>query len=364
MKILLAKNGADELKSYLHDLGLILHHTEHPFLSEIIILNLRWAINAVYSLVDDIPVRESHGKVSYKELERVWSKLKHSEDKFRVLINLLESHYYCFKPKYTNCYHIPELFPLDPPQIEWKSPQKTLLFVYKYEFLPTNILKEFHYNNYYSKEGSVKIWKNGIFYSKANYVDIKILKNSRKRKISIELRGVSGLRNNLSEITTIFDRINKSYHFLEIKKYISCVCKECTTGNNPYMFDLDFLIKASEKGKATSDCRNSCLDVNINELLTGTNNPTTGNNIEQYREEDLADLLYRNKKKREIINMFIIVSDDTRTIKRLMYFIGLPPGSVNLDSTAANVWFEILEECRKRGLIKGINRRSFERMPQ
>ena len=80
----------DTLLGYFHDLGILLHFADNPFLRDRVILNPTWATNAVYRIFDDDTIKAQSGRFTRQNCADIWHapQYRHMHD---VLIELMKN---------------------------------------------------------------------------------------------------------------------------------------------------------------------------------------------------------------------------------------------------------------------------------
>lgn len=262
----LNKEKADFLSQYLHDLGTIVHFNDNLNLRNTVILNPDWITKAVYSVIDDKSIIENQGRFSNTELDRVW-KSNYPEEKYSLLLNMMEMFELCFSIDHGSQHIIPLLLSPEAPEINWTS-QESLSFEYDYSFMPTGIMTKFIVRNNQNIAGESTFWKYGVFLV-ADDTEALVREDRNKKRISIQIRGSGDKKAYLSWLRREIETINESFSNLQVEQKIPCNCSECHDSNDPHLYKYSSLLKRKEKNKQTVECDNSFEQVSITGLLDG-----------------------------------------------------------------------------------------------
>lgn len=262
----------EKISDYLHDVGAIIHFKSSPILSNIIIINPKWATKAVYSLIDAIPIQKNYGVFKYSDVENILDLCTYPVETHIQLLELMEKFEICFKAVGSvNQYIIPELLKNEIPNNQivtsiHKNPE-AFTFRFKFDFMPAGIISRLICKLFYLLN-SKNYWKNGVVFNYESS-DGLIVSDTLSKTISVHIVGESKrdlyglIKNELVEIFKIFNLSEGINYFEEIP----CNCQICTATNQPFYFKNSVLRSFIEKDKDTIDCYNSALSVNINDLL-------------------------------------------------------------------------------------------------
>jgi hypothetical protein len=326
------------LSSYLHRLGSLLHFVDDPTLHDFIILNPQWAVDAVYSVLNDNRIAQAGGYFTLETLENIW------RDKYDMvergkLLNLMkkDSFEVCYavecKP---NTYLAPQLLTEDRPPYKWND-NDTLKFRFQYKFMPEGIITRLivRLNELLAKgdKGDL-VWRNGMVLKKdgcraqvqaeetregLNIIDIAITGNPNQRKYL------------LYTIRIEVEKLHRKwFKNISVEQMIPCNCEVCTKPNNinPKYFEFSVLQRAQERGKKTVECDREFLDVPVSRLLEGVfernevnqllnrREMMTGTNISGITLGDGAQLIIGkdNTQKANSDNLTITITADQRQI--------------------------------------------------
>ncbi|WMX17172.1 COR domain-containing protein [Aureispira sp. CCB-E] len=249
----------------LHELGVILHFQNHPVLRNTIILNKAWATEAVYLVLLDKQITKNHGKITFKDLDRIWK--KYSLTKRVDLIQLMIRFLLCYVVEENKTYIIPQLLPENAPnedyQINFKEDE--IYFRYKYEkFIPKGIVSQLivkmHEDIYDETQ-----WKSGVVFC-IDSTFAEVTEDFVDRKINIRISGLHK-RNALSVIRKKLKEINFSFKKLSVIEEIPCGCKLNTEEGKPFFFPRNNLENFKENNHKTIQCHTCSKNLTVLQLL-------------------------------------------------------------------------------------------------
>lgn len=319
---------AQQLSNYFHDLGVYLHFIDGSILERTIILNNSWATNAVYKVFDDPNIKDNlKGRFIYDDIVHVWSEQIYNEKK-EELLALMMKFELCYKVPDSSIYIIPELLPVNEPDISWDE-TKSIKIRFVYEFMPKGIITKFivRMNNYIMNERLV--WKEGVVLE-WEYQKALIKQSYNKKEIQISVIG-NQPRIFLTIISAELDRINRSYSNLICTKYIPCNCDDCKNTDGPHFYEYSDIMRRIEKGKPTIECAISFEDINVNSLIE---------NIFESQEDSNSRIEKLKSKVKTVRNsVFISYSHkDERMLNSFKRHLGLFKGKIDFwDDTMISV---------------------------
>ncbi len=262
---------ARHLSQYLHDLGVFLHFQRDPLLARIVILQNRWATDAVYRILDDEIVKKARGRFTHADCERAWHDATY--EKMRPeLLALMENFELCYLlPDSTpKTWLAPQLLPA-PKHADltnWGR-QDDLVLRYHYEFLPKGILSRLMVRLHRFVVAPEKASVNCVLFEREAS---KVLVELPASGNVIELRARGPERRALlTVISADVDAINEALPGLRDKvgKWIPCHCKDCRKSGNPRLYEEKLLRKRVEDRRLTMECPLSYEDVDVAALLDG-----------------------------------------------------------------------------------------------
>ena len=259
----LARDKANFLCKYFHDLGVFLHFGDNSILKKTLFLKPEWATNAVYKIIDTREVQINKGKFKYNDLYEIWD--EYPEDRFFHLLELMKRFELCFQIPNSENYIVPNMLPPKKPFYAWDK-KFNLKFEYHYDFMPAGILSRFivRLNDLIKDE---IYWKNGVVISRES-VDAEVIAYPFEKKIRLRLKG-KNKKDLLSIIRREIDHIHKSQNYPSVQEMIPCNCKECKKTTEPNLHSYTKLANALYKNKKNIECSISFDKVNVKELLGG-----------------------------------------------------------------------------------------------
>lgn len=261
------------LSEYLHDVGEIIHFKDDGILKNIVIINPQWATQAVYALIDTIPVQKSNGVFSIFDLENYWDLKMYPIEMHITIVQLMEKFEICFKlVGAKDVYVIPELLKTEvsnPQLIEEIDTSDNMRLQLEYNFMPAGIITKL-ICKLYSIIFKDNYWKNGAIFQhelSKGYIVNDITRRVLHIVVSGNQKGnlLAIIRNELKNIHSGFN-MQEGFDF---KEKIPCICDECKNSKNPFYFEYDVLKNFLIKDKTQISCHKSSENVDINLLISG-----------------------------------------------------------------------------------------------
>ena len=274
LKICIDNGIEDEQKAgyiseFLHDLGVVLHFQKDRILRNIIILNTRWATEAVYQILFDNTIIDNGGEFDNSDMPRVW-KQRHYREKHGELLQLMLNFEICYEIGKTQKYIIPELLPEKPPagrDFEKYAKGKPILhFEYRYEFMPKGIISRLivRMNKYIHKKQQ---WKSGVVLGNRKS-RAEIVEYFNERELRIRIAGDDRLKT-LDIICGYVKDLNDTFENLIVHEMIPCNCPQCQKREVPHFFDYDELKQYKNEGEKYIKCRvGKIKDVKVLSLIS------------------------------------------------------------------------------------------------
>jgi hypothetical protein len=260
----------------------LLHFVDDPTLRDFIILNPQWAVDAVYSVLNDNRIAQAGGYFTLETLENLWCD-KYDMVERGKLLNLMkkDSFEVCYavecKP---NTYLAPQLLTEDRPPYKWND-NDTLKFRFQYKFMPEGIITRLivRLNELIAKndEGDL-VWRNGMVLEQngcraqvqaeetregLNIIDIAITGNPNQRKYLLHT-----IRMEVEKLH------RKWFKNIAVEQMIPCNCEVCAKTAEPSYFSFDELQQYLDENELYIKCRNGRLkDVCVQPLLEGVFEP-------------------------------------------------------------------------------------------
>ncbi|MEM8556979.1 MAG: COR domain-containing protein [Bacteroidota bacterium] len=259
------------LSGYLHNLGVFLHYQEDRRLRNTVIIQNRWATDAVFRILDDEPIKTALGRFTETDCDRLWADTKYV-DKHPELLALMEKFELCYKLADTqpDTWLVPQLLSPSAPGYThgWDAPDD-LVRSYAYTFLPHGLLSRLIVRMHRFVERPDLAWANGALFEQGG---TELLARVEPSGDTITLRARGPERKALMcVIASALDALNASFKGLEgkVRTSVPCTCAECRASITPELFELRHLRFRRQKNKLTIECRRSFENVNVLELLDG-----------------------------------------------------------------------------------------------
>ncbi|PID45108.1 MAG: hypothetical protein CSB47_10150 [Proteobacteria bacterium] len=283
------KREADQrlLSSHLHRLGSLLHFADDPVLYNFIILNPQWAVDAVYSVLDDNQIKRNGGYFTRQQLETIWGsktdangQSRYNHDERCKLLSLMEKEHFeiCYlldNPPDT--YIAPQLLDTKRPAYEWDAAD-CLRFRFQYGFMPegimTRLIVRLNALIETDEQGKGRVWHKGAIFhndgcraqvfedenhSGQNVIDIAVTGPINERKYL--------LRTIRNEIQGIHE---KWFRNIRVEQMIPCICETCLESATPTFFEFSELQQYQEEGEVYINCRNKRIkQVPVLQLMEG-----------------------------------------------------------------------------------------------
>lgn len=270
-----AEHGIEEeeqalsLSKYLHDLGFFLHFHDDPILKHTVVLRNEWATEGVYSVLDNKEVIEHKGYFDRRIASGIWERGEYKRKHDELLQLML---------KFELCYRIPDIVGEEyiAPQLlaaseptaatNWKE-SGNLQLRYQYDFMPKGMISRLIVRLHrYIRLVQEEAWKTGVILHRGNAHAMLTETVSGLRSIHIRASGTEA-KELLTVISEEVDRLNATYHNLQVKKLVPCNCSECYRDTEPYFHSYEKLMRARERGRATVECERSFEAVQVLRLI-------------------------------------------------------------------------------------------------
>jgi internalin A len=293
----LSANEAAFLGQQLHDIGVILHFDDDPYLKDTMVLKPEWVTEAAYCLLNNKQI--PYGRFDLSILGKIWEKPSFAQQQV-FLLKLMERFELVFKLHGSEEYIVPELLPVAPPSAVENvvsNTEQKLSFEYHYDFMPKGIMSHFICRIHAQIEQEL-FWRHGVIVKQENTF-AKVIQNDTLviKTISIEVWGKEA-ETLLLIIRNHFSQIHQELNNLPVKEYVPCICKDCIQSNTPYLHNYQTLKKCAEISREYYPCEKSLEDVSVNTLLRG---------IVQVAPQIVQELLYLIETA-EIVTFFNQVS--------------------------------------------------------
>lgn len=268
---------AKSLSQYMHDLGIILHFQEDVLLKDFVILSPDWGTDAVYKVLDaeDDLLQNRNGTLFIEDLPEIWTdRVAYPEDKYALILRLMENFQLSFELNRNKAFLIPELMENEEIELDGVNfnDSESLTFQYEYEFLPAGIMTRFivkAHNYLLDKNEHNKVcWKKGAYLQyKDSLGKARLFDNVSNKRIEIQIVGPNKRQNRelLQRIRSNFDEIHNSINKLKLKEKIQCNCNSFCE----HKYDYKTLLRLEEHGHEDTVCEKSMVKVTVTALLDG-----------------------------------------------------------------------------------------------
>ncbi len=267
----------DDLLSYFHDLGIALNYKGDENLSEIVILNPNWVIDALYAVLKNKEVQNNKGKFTREEIHRIWQAEGYKKEDYQILLSLMLKGKFeiAYKLKAGFSYIVPIL--LREEEIEdYTFEKENLLEIYlQYTFMPPGILSRLivRQNELIAEQNNKQIvWQKGVLL-KDKSSTAEITEDELKEKITIKVSGKNVVEN--KEFITILRneiyKIHKDWfeNNLEVNEFVPCNCNVCDKSDDKQFFELKKLQQRLSDKEQTIQCDKSYKFMDVRGLLEG-----------------------------------------------------------------------------------------------
>jgi internalin A len=267
------QDKALKLSRYLHDLGVFLHFQEDPLLSRYVILQNTWATEAVFRVLDDEPTKTRQGYFSRQDCARIWADSTYAE-MHPELLALMEKFELCYKlpDQKTDTWLTPQLLsPSAPEAFAGWAQADDLVLTYQYDFLPKGLISRLMVRMHRFVLRPDLCWAAGALFERGDTLLLAALASPTGQEIELRARGPER-KALLDVIASELDALNATFEGLrgKVRKLVPCICSQCRQSTTPERYEEQLLLKRKAEGKKlTIECRASCEDVNILELLDG-----------------------------------------------------------------------------------------------
>lgn len=263
---------------YLHKLGSLLHFTDDASLHNFIILKPQWAVDAVYSVLNDNQVAKNDGYFNRDQLETIWKDKYNFDERCKLLSLMQKENFEICYPLSPQDFIAPQLLNAERPLFIWDE-QDNLRFRFQYKFMPEGIITRLivRLNNKLARgiEGKQLIWRKGAVFTDSGCRALVQEEENRDglKIIDIAINGkVSERKYLLRQISNeIQDIHSKWFRNIKVEQMIPCICSYCInpTHKDPKFFEYQVLNRALERSKDTVQCDKEFIDVSVKRLLEG-----------------------------------------------------------------------------------------------
>ena len=250
------------LAGYLHALGIALNYSRDVRLADTHVLNPRWVTEGVYAILRAGQFRGS-ATLDANDLNVILDPKRYPASKHDFLLRLMELYQLCFKlPLDVGKYLIPELLPMDQPDIAGFISRSDISFCYFYSVLPEGILPRFIVQTHALSEGLHR-WRSGTMLHWEG-CDAVVFSDSVDKVVQIH---ISGSRGHCRELLAVIRQKFAEQHFS--LKAILINEKIPLKGYPGHYADYRDLIKREARKELSFYPENLDAPVNVRDLLDG-----------------------------------------------------------------------------------------------
>lgn len=281
---------------YLHKLGSLLHFTDDPSLHNFIILKPQWAVDAVYSVLNDNQVAKNDGYFNRAQLETIWKDKYNFDERCKLLSLMQKENFEICYPLSPQDFIAPQLLNAERPTFSWDD-KDNLRFRFQYKFMPEGIITRLivRLNSKLARgiEGKQLIWRKGAVFierdcralvqEEENRDGLKIIDIAINGKVSERKYLLRQISNEIQEIH------NKWFRNIKVEQMIPCNCETCNQTPEPTFFAFDELQQYLDEGESYIKCRNGRIkNVAVKLLLEGVFERDESNKLMYRREVIMA----------------------------------------------------------------------------
>ncbi len=258
------KDDVEDSVKFFHSIGILLWYHKEEKLKNWVILNPKWAVDAVYKIIDH-KKQTNKGIILSKDFETVWNN-KMYEDKHHILKEMLEVFKIAF-PKKTNKadYIMPTRLDSIPTEKIWVDEESCLSIVYNFEFMPKGMVNQISAELSRYIASDEEVWNNAVNFNDGDTIS-QVFENFYERKIIVKAKG-NDSRAIIKLIMDAVDNITDGYKGVKSNISIPCVCLECLKNIQPNMFPYQLLINKIKENREFITCVISDEILKIESLL-------------------------------------------------------------------------------------------------
>ena len=287
------------LSRYLHDLGFCLHFQDSSTLKNYVILKPKWAITAVYKVLDNKTVKQNLGCFTQNNLADIWQDSEYG-DMRDELLQLMMRFKLCYPIHNRSSYYIaPQLLDIEQPDYIWEK-SRNIILRYKYEFMPKGIITRFIVETYPWIEQQKLVWRSGVIINK-NETRAEVIEYYKQQEIKVRVSG-NRKKELLAVVIHALEKIHRSFEGLQYQTLVPCNCKKCAESENPYAYPLENLRKRLNARKYKIECQNSYEMVDVRRLIK---NVISKEELEKNPSDITVDVIedYLQKQRKELQNL-------------------------------------------------------------
>jgi internalin A len=257
------------LSRYLHDIGVFLHFQDDALLRRTVILQNRWATEAVFTMLDDETVKARLGRFTLADCERLWAAPAYT-DMHPELLGLMEKFELCYRLADRDTWLLPQLLAPSRPRSldDWDAPGD-LVRIYRYTFMPKGLISRLMVRLHRYVLRPEMGWASGVLFERG---ETQLLAQISRSGDAIELRARGPEKSPLlTVVASDLDAINARFSGLETKLdiLIPCICTRCAASTSPWLFEQKLLMRRRDANMGAVECELSYTRVDVLQLLEG-----------------------------------------------------------------------------------------------
>ena len=306
-------NKEEDIKDccqFFHDIGVVLWYSDIEELKDWVVLQPKWAMNAVYKIIDDKEISINNGLVHKSDFERLWIERSY-RGKHEILKKMLVRFKIAFPAKQSQnqTYILPAQLESIPVEKRWDLKEESLRLEYQFEFMPKGIVNQLsaELSNHINSDGK-DIWNNAVNFIR-EHNESQVIEDSHNRKLSITSKGIDARSNN-TIIMNALNNIIREYQGVTAEIHVPCTCNKCRTSEKPMTFLYDDLISWSNEGETTVRCNKGREDLSIFNLLYNAGFETRPLKRTYFKEIQFEQK--NEKPSTETITIFLASSEELK----------------------------------------------------
>lgn len=232
-----------DLLRTLHNLGICLWYEGYDFLERIVILQNRWATDAVFKVLDNETVKKEKGHFRRSQLNLIWDAEEY-KGRISELVTLMKQFKLCYQVGETDEYIVPQLLDKTPPEgfSRDRIQRGGVRMVIEYEFMPRGIMTQFIVAMHRQISGGQRhAWETGFAVQmKHGLSALGMAEESYdSRKLELWAKGAgAGLQ--LQEMLSELEKIHDTFKRLRYNKLIPCNCERCSAPEASRVKEFDY----------------------------------------------------------------------------------------------------------------------------
>lgn len=221
-----------------HNLGILLYFQDVFGLENIVILNPKWCVEAVYLALDTPEIKNNFGRFNEKTLAEKWADKRFAGNHLQLL-KLMQHFDLCYQIEGTNDYIAPQLLPLDEHRFDEFPNKGSIVYRFDYLFMPAGLLTRMIARlSRYIK--TPYVWRNGVTLEWEEGTIAEIIEHQYSRKVELRVNGPERKRR-LAEIRKILLNLHQMFRGLKFDELVACNCEDCINSDNPTTYELKSL---------------------------------------------------------------------------------------------------------------------------